>query len=92
VASVSDIPNAETQFGNASPFVEILPGSYNIAVTSGSGSSSTTVTNVGDGNSSGSVGNKTYEAGKIYTVLVRGVNNPLLDPSLQPKVVIIQNN
>ena len=37
VASVSDLPNAETQFGNASPFVEILPGSYNIAVTSGSG-------------------------------------------------------
>jgi hypothetical protein len=90
VAAVADIPNTETQFANASPFVEILPGSYNIAVTNGQ--QSTTVTNVGDGSGAGTVANKTYEAGKIYTVLVRGVKNPLLAPALQPKAVIIQNN
>ncbi|MDF7813078.1 DUF4397 domain-containing protein [Hymenobacter sp. YC55] len=90
VPAVADIPSTETQFGNASPFVEILPGSYNLAVTSGS--SSATVTNVGDGTGSGSVGNKAYEAGKIYTVVVRGVNSTLLDPTLQPRAVIIQNN
>ncbi len=90
VAAVADIPSTETQFGNASPFVEILPGAYNIAVTSGG--SSTTVTNVGDGSGSGTVANKTYEAGKIYTVLMRGVSGNLIPQARQPKAVIVQNN
>lgn len=90
VASVSDIPNTETQFANASSFVEILPGSYNIAVTNGA--SSTTVTNVGDGSGAGTVANKTYEAGKIYTVIIRGISGALIDPALQPKAVLVQNN
>ncbi|SHI71862.1 protein of unknown function [Hymenobacter daecheongensis DSM 21074] len=90
VASVADIANTETQFANASSFVEILPGSYNIAVTSGP--ASVVVTNVGDGSGSGTVANKTYESGKIYTVVLRGITGALVDPALQPKAVLIQNN
>lgn len=90
VATVSDIANTETAFGAASGFVEILPGSYNVAVTSGAGS--TVVTNVGDGSGSGTVANKTYEAGKIYTVVLRGLSGATIAPDLQPKAVLIQNN
>ena len=88
VAAVADIPNTETVFGAASPFVEILPGSYNIAVTSGAASTTVTNGNVGDGSGSGTVANKNYEAGKIYTVVYRGITGPLVDASLQPKAVV----
>jgi hypothetical protein len=90
VASVADIAGTETPFASASPFVEILPGSYNIAVTSGP--TSAIVTNVGDGSGSGTSANKSYEAGKIYTVVLRGITNPLVDANLQPRAVLIQNN
>lgn len=92
VAAVSDIPNTETAFGAASSFVEILPGAYNVAVTSGAASTTITNGNVGDGSGSGTAANRTYEAGKIYTVVVRGITGPLVDASLQPKVILIQNN
>jgi hypothetical protein len=88
------IVGTETQFANASGFVEIIPGSYNVAVTSGTGTSIATVDkgNVGDGSGNNTVANKNYEAGKIYTVIYRGVSGSLIDPSLTPKAVIIQNN
>ena len=90
VAGIAPIPNTQAQFAAASEFVDIVPGQYNIAVTTGTPSA--VVLNVGDGSGSGGGTNKTYEAGKIYTVLLRGVNNTLLAADLQPKVVLIQNN
>lgn len=90
VAGIADIPYTEAQFANASGFVDIVPGQYNIAVTTGTPSS--VVLNVADGSGSGGGTNKTYEAGKIYTVLFRGINNTLLASDLQPKAVLIQNN
>ena len=72
-----------------SNFVDVPPGTYNLAITSGSPSIS--VASVGDGSGSGT-GTKMYEAGKIYTIVYRGINNALLVPALQPKAVLIQNN
>lgn len=89
-ASVADIANTGASFGGFSPFVEIQPGQYNVAVTSGT--SSATLVNVGDGSGSGAGTNKTYEAGKIYTIVVRGINSQLVAPDLQTKAVLIQNN
>lgn len=94
-ATAVDIAGTETQFASASPFIEVLPGSYNVAVTSGAGS--TLVYNVGDGtgtgtSATGTSANKTYEAGKIYTVVFRGITGATVDPSLQPRAVLIQNN
>ena len=94
-ASSVDIVGTETQFANASAFIEVLPGSYNVAVTSGT--ASTVVYNVGDGtgtstSATGTLVNKTYEAGKIYTVVYRGLTGLTVDPALQPKAVIVQNN
>lgn len=94
-ASSVDIVGTETQFANASSFIEVLPGSYNVAVTSGT--ASTVVYNVGDGtgtstSATGTLVNKTYEAGKIYTVVYRGLTGLTVDPALQPKAVIVQNN
>lgn len=92
VASVSDIAGTETQFANASGFVEILPGSYNVAVTTGSSSTTVTNGNVGDGSGAGTMGTKNYEAGKIYTVVYRGISGSTVAAELQPKVFLIQNN
>ncbi|MBF9238449.1 DUF4397 domain-containing protein [Hymenobacter sp. BT683] len=89
-AAISDIPNTTTNFASASAFVEIQPGQYNVAVTSGA--LSVPVVNVGDGSGSGAGTNKTYEAGKIYTVVVRGNSSPLVSADLQTKAVLIQNN
>lgn len=92
VASVADIAGTETQFANASGFVEILPGSYNVAVTTGATSETVTNGNVGDGTGAGTVANKTYEAGKIYTVVYRGITGSTVKADLQPRVFLIQNN
>lgn len=92
VASISDIAGTDTPFGTASSFVEILPGSYNIAVTTGSPSATVTNGNVGDGTGTGTVANKTYEAGKIYTVVYRGVTGTTIANDLLPRVFIVQHN
>ena len=93
-ASAVDVPGTETAFATASPFVEVLPGSYNVAVTSGT--SSTVVYNVGDGNGSsnapGTAANRTFEAGKIYTVVYRGITGNTVIDALKPRAVIVQNN
>lgn len=94
-ATTSDIVGTETAFATASSFIEVSPGSYNVAITSGA--TSTTVYNVGDGTGSstapmGTIANKTYEAGKIYTVVYRGLTGATVDPALQPRAVVIQNN
>ena len=89
VAGQVDVANINVVFANASSFVEIPAGPYNLAVTTGP--QSNVVANVGDGSGSGT-GSKTYEAGKIYTVVLRGISGALVDPALQPKAVLIQNN
>lgn len=90
VAGPVDVPNASAAFGAGSPLVSVPAGSYNLLITAGT--PSVTVLSVGDGTGTGT-GTKNYEAGKIYTVLVRG--NGLatnFDPVLQPKAVVIANN
>jgi hypothetical protein len=89
-ATVTDIPNTSADFGKGSSFVEITPGQYNVAVTNGAGS--VTVADVADGSGSGTGPNKTYEAGKIYTVILRGINSALQPADLQTKAVLIQSN
>lgn len=91
VAGPVDIAGASAGFPTASAFVGVPSGSYNLAVTTtATGGVTTTVATVGDGSGSGT-GSKNYEAGKIYTVVVRGISGSL-DPALQPKAVIVQNN
>ena len=85
-APVNVIPGVA--FPTASAFVEITPGDYNFLVTN---SSNATITQVGNGSGTGTAGNKNYAAGKIYTVLVRGVASSL-DPTLQPRATVIENN
>ena len=101
VAGLVDVTGINVAFAGSTPtagstatigyssFVEIPAGTYNIAITSGS--PSVAVASVGDGTGTGT-GTKNYEAGKIYTVIYRGTNNALLDASLQPKAVLVQNN
>ncbi len=92
VAGVSAISGTEAAFGTASPFVEILPGSYNVAVTNGA----TPVDrgNVGDGSGAGLVtpANYTYQAGKIYTIIYRGLTGTLVTDALKPTAVLVLNN
>ncbi|RSK35159.1 DUF4397 domain-containing protein [Hymenobacter metallilatus] len=88
VAGSTDVPGISAAFGAASAFASVPAGTYNLLVTTGA--ASTKVVAVGDGSGSGT-GTKNYEAGKIYTVVVRGsLGN--LDANLQPKAVLIQNN
>lgn len=89
VAGQVDVANINVAFANASPFVEIPVGSYNLSVTTGP--QSTVVANVGDGSGAGT-GTKAYESGKIYTIILRGISGALVDPALQPKAVLVQNN
>ena len=94
-ASAVDIAGTETAFGMASGFVEVLPGSYNVAVTSGA--TSTIVYNVGEGNgtstsATGTAANKNFEANKIYTVVYRGITGQTVADELKPRATIFQNN
>lgn len=76
-------------FGNASEFFAINAGSANLVITAGS-PVRTQVLAVGDGSGSGS-GTKNYEAGKIYTIVVRGIAGATVQADQQPKAVIMQN-
>ncbi|WP_400193443.1 DUF4397 domain-containing protein [Hymenobacter sp. B81] len=75
-------------FASASNFLEINTGTYNLDIAAGT--PSLTILSVGDGTGTGN-GSKNYEAGKIYTILVRGIVGSF-DTALQPKAVIIQHN
>lgn len=74
-------------FPTASDFVEITPGDYNFVITNSTGA---TVLQVGNGTGTGT-GIRNYAAGKIYTVVVRGINGNF-NPDLQPRATIIENN
>jgi|GEM_PF-925558 len=77
-------------FGNASSFVEINAGVASLLLTTGSGTTGSTVASVGDGSGSGT-GTKNFESGKIYTIVARGTAGNQF-PEREPKVFIIQNN
>lgn len=78
----------DVAFGAASAFVPVNAGPLNLSVTAGS--PRTQVQVVGDGNTG--TGTKNYEAGKIYTVLVRGIAGTGIPNAQQVQAVIIQNN
>lgn len=90
VAGATDVPGVSVPFEGASAFTPIPAGSYNLLITTGA--ASVPVVAVGDGTGTGlATATKNYEAGKIYTVVVRGIAGSI-DPALQPKAVVIQNN
>ncbi|MBT9394730.1 DUF4397 domain-containing protein [Hymenobacter sp. NST-14] len=84
----SDI-TPDVAFGNASEFFAVNAGAANLVITAGS-PVRTQVLAVGDGSGSGT-GTKTFEAGKIYTIVVRGIAGATVPADQQPKAVIIQN-
>lgn len=84
-SSVNVIPNVA--FPTASTFTEITPGDYNFVVTNSAGA---TVLQVGNGTGAGT-GIRTYAAGKIYTVVVRGISGNF-SADLQPRAIVIENN
>ncbi|SDX79146.1 DUF4397 domain-containing protein [Hymenobacter psychrophilus] len=90
VAGTTDVPGAIAAFKQASAFASIPAGSYNLVVTTGT--PSLPVVTVGDGTGTGaSTATKNYEAGKIYTIVVRGLTSSF-DTNLQAKAVVIANN
>ncbi|MET4105425.1 DUF4397 domain-containing protein [Hymenobacter sp. UYP22] len=80
----------DVAFGTASAFFAINAGSPTLTITS-AGTPRPVVLTVGDGSGSGT-GTKNYEAGKIYTILVRGIAGAGVAAEQQPKAVILQNN
>jgi len=84
---------ADVAFGTASSFAALNAGPFNLSVTTGTAGSTTRtpVIAVGDGTGS-STGSKTFEAGKIYTIVVRGISGSGVPAAQQTQVVIIQNN
>ncbi|MBF9222614.1 DUF4397 domain-containing protein [Hymenobacter ruricola] len=83
----------DVAFGTASPFAAINAGPFNLSVTTGTAGNTTRtpVIAVGDGTGAGT-GSKTFEAGKIYTILVRGISGSGVPIAQQTQVVITQNN
>ncbi|RFP67030.1 DUF4397 domain-containing protein [Hymenobacter lapidiphilus] len=81
----------DVAFGTASAFVSVNAGTAPTLTVTTTGTPRTTLLTVGDGSGSGT-GTKTLEAGKIYTVLVRGIANPGAAAAQQPKAAIIANN
>jgi hypothetical protein len=89
VGTTDIIPNVS--FASGSPFVEITPGTYALAISTGTGATATIETSVGDGTGIGT-GTKAYVAGKIYTVVVRGIKSTTTAPELRLKAVLVENN
>lgn len=81
----------DVSFSNASAFVSVTAGSAPALVVTTTGTPRTVILTVGDGSGSGT-GSKTLEAGKIYTVLVRGIATPGAAVAQQPRATIIANN
>ncbi|UPL48506.1 DUF4397 domain-containing protein [Hymenobacter sublimis] len=82
----------DVAFGAASGFVAVNAASLGLSVTAaGTGTTRTQVLAVGDGSGSGT-GTKNFEAGKIYTIVVRGIAGAGVPAAQQAQAVIIQNN
>ncbi|MCC3151919.1 DUF4397 domain-containing protein [Hymenobacter sp. BT770] len=76
---------------SASAFTEFAPGAYALSILDNSATAGATpIAQVGDGSGSGS-GTKTYEAGKIYTVVVSGTQGSL-NQDQKVKAFLSQNN
>jgi hypothetical protein len=82
--------STDVAFGTASSFVALTAGPYNLSITS-TGTVRSQILAVGDGTGAGT-GTKTYEAGKIYTIVVRGIAGSAVPAVQQPQAVIIQHN
>ena len=89
---------SDVAFGTASAFAQVNAGPLNLKivnVTTGPPPTHTVVRTqvlaVGDGSGSGT-GTKNFEAGKIYTIVVRGLAGAGVPTAQQPQAVIIQNN
>lgn len=86
--------SGDVAFGAASSFRNLTAGSINLTVTAAGPSPvglRTQVLAVGDGTGAGT-GIKNYEAGKIYTIVVRGIAGSAVPAAQQPQAVIIQHN
>ncbi|WP_165903558.1 DUF4397 domain-containing protein [Hymenobacter gummosus] len=81
--------SSDVAFGAASNFFAINAGQLNLGITAGT--PRTTVLSVGDGTGTGT-GVKNYEAGKIYTIVVRGIAGAGVPAAQQAQATIIQNN
>ncbi|GAB2950198.1 hypothetical protein GCM10027048_14250 [Hymenobacter coalescens] len=79
----------DVAFGAASAFFPINAGQLNLSITAGT--PRTQVLAVGDGSGSGT-GTRNYEAGKIYTIVVRGIAGAGVPAGQQARAVIIPNN
>jgi hypothetical protein len=89
--TVDIIPNVA--FGTASPFVELTPQTYNLTVSTGTGATGVVKVYVGDGTGTGTnTSTRNYVAGKIYTVVLRGIDSQSIDAALQLKATVIENN
>lgn len=92
-AAGTDI-TSDVAFEAASGFTALNAGSYNLSITSAAaagGTIRTQVLAVGDGSGTGT-GTKTYEAGKIYTIVVRGIAGSGVPTAQQSQAAIIQHN
>ncbi|WP_180754409.1 DUF4397 domain-containing protein [Hymenobacter sp. DG01] len=87
--AVTDL-TPDVAFGAASGFVAVNAGSPTLTITS-TATPRTQVLAVGDGSGSGT-GAKAFEAGKIYTIVVRGIVGAGVPANQQAQAVIIQNN
>lgn len=86
--------SGDVAFGAASSFRNLNAGTINLGITAAgtlSAGPRTQVLTVGDGTGAGT-GTKNYEAGKIYTIVVRGIAGSGVPTAQQPQAVIIQNN
>ncbi|WP_046245996.1 DUF4397 domain-containing protein [Hymenobacter terrenus] len=93
-ATPTGAPNdltTDVAFGTASSFVVVNAGPLSLSVTSAA-TPRTQVVAVGDGTGAGTATTKTFESGKIYTVVVRGIAGSSVPTVQQPQAVIIQNN
>lgn len=83
---IVDIVNNADAF-TATRFIDFAPGTYSLSILDDSKS---TLAEVGDGSGSGT-GTKKYEEGKVYTVVVSGIQGSL-NQDQKLKAFLIQNN
>ena len=92
-ATPTGTPNdltTDVAFATASSFVVVNAGALSLSVTAVA-APRTPVVAVGDGTGTGT-GSKTFESGKIYTIVVRGIAGNGVPAAQQLQAVIIPNN
>lgn len=82
----------DVAFGAASAFFPLSAGATNLTITT-TGTPRMQLLAVGDGTGTGpATGTRNYEAGKIYTIIVRGIVGAGVPAAQGPQVVVVQNN